>query len=61
MAKLTPHQMHFDVGQFFDPDAPSGEPVLQQVLDPFTGSVHCPGLEVTNDGRILRSPETDGD
>ncbi len=31
-----------------------GEPVEQQVSDPFTGSVHGPGLEVTDAGEIRR-------
>jgi hypothetical protein len=52
--KLTDSQISFDVSQFFDPDAPSGEPVLEQVVDPFTGSVHCPGMEVTKDGKIIK-------
>lgn len=33
----------------------SGEPVLQQVADPTTGSVFGPGMEVTQDGEFLRS------
>lgn len=32
----------------------SGEPIDQQVLDPFTGTVHAPGLEVAEDGTITR-------
>lgn len=52
--KLTDEQANFDINQFFDPDAPSGEPVLEQVQDPFTGSVHGPGLEVTIDGDVIR-------
>lgn len=62
MGELTPEQRDFDVSQFFDPDAPSGEPVLRQVADPFTNEVYAPGLKVTEDGRVLRKgrPE-DGD
>lgn len=52
MGKLTPEQENFDVSQFFDPDAPSGEPVLQQVHDPFDGSVIGPGMKVDIDGRV---------
>lgn len=51
---LTEEQEELDVSQFFDPDAPSGEPVLEQIRDPFNGSVHTPGLEVTEDGKVLR-------
>jgi hypothetical protein len=57
MGELTPEQRDFDVSQFFDPDAPSGEPVLRQVLDPFTNEVHTPGLRITEDGRLLRKGE----
>lgn len=52
MGRLTPEQMAFDVSQFFDPDAPSGEPELEQVQDPFDGSVHAPGLRVYIDGTV---------
>lgn len=35
-----------------------GEPVDQQVKDPFTGTVHAPGLEVSEDGTVTkRNPE----
>jgi hypothetical protein len=61
MAKLTDSQKNFDVSKFFDPDAPSGEPVLQQVSDPETGEVYGPGLKVTQDGCIVRLGETDQD
>lgn len=53
MGKLTPEQMAFDVSQFFDPDAPSGEPKFEQVRDPFTGAVHAPGLSVDADGVVI--------
>lgn len=29
-----------------------GEPVRQQILDPETGTVYAPGLEVTIDGEV---------
>jgi hypothetical protein len=45
---------YINVEQFFNPDAPSGEPVLQQIEDPTTGDVYAPGLKVTQDGRIER-------
>lgn len=32
----------------------SGEPVEQQIRDPFTKSVHGPGLEVTVEGEVKR-------
>ncbi len=31
-----------------------GEARNQQVLDPFTGTVHAPGLSVTKDGEVNR-------
>lgn len=38
-----------------------GEPVDQQVRDPFTDSVHGPGMEVTVDGETIRTaPKLDG-
>ena len=49
---LPDHLKGFDVEQFFDPDSPSGEPVLNQVQDPFTGSVHGPLMEVDQDGTV---------
>jgi hypothetical protein len=52
MAKLTPEQENFDVSQFFDPDAPPGEPVLQQIQDPFNGDIVGPGMRVDTDGRV---------
>jgi hypothetical protein len=55
MGKLTPEQMAFDVSQFFDPDAPSGEPMLEQIHDPFTGDVICPGMRIDTDGNIHRT------
>lgn len=33
-------------------DAVRGEPRRQQVLDPFTGDVHGPGLTVSPDGEV---------
>ena len=32
----------------------SGEPVLQQVRDPFDGSVYAPGLVVSEDGVVTK-------
>lgn len=52
MGKLTPEQENFDVSQFFDPDMPRGEPVLQQVRDPFTDAVVGPGMRVDTDGTV---------
>lgn len=52
MGKLTPAMLGVDVSQFFDPDAPSGEPMLEQIHDPFTGAVICPGMRVDADGTI---------
>lgn len=52
MAELTPEQRDFDISQFFDPDAPSGEPVIQQVRDPFTEAVIGPGMRVDADGTV---------
>lgn len=31
-----------------------GEPVEQQIADPFTGTVHAPGLVVEADGTVVR-------
>lgn len=31
-----------------------GEPLGKQILDPETGTVHAPGLVVTNDGQVFR-------
>jgi len=31
-----------------------GEPVNQQIRDPFDGSVHAPGLVITEDGEVKR-------
>lgn len=59
MGKLTDEQKNFDVSQFFDPDAPSGEPVLNQVEDPFTGDIHAPGLVVKKDGSVEFRNERD--
>lgn len=52
MTELTPEQRDFDVSQFFDPDDPSGEPVLQQIKDPFDGDIIGPGMRVDEDGRV---------
>jgi hypothetical protein len=52
LPNLPEHLRGFDVSQFFDPDSPSGEPVLNQVRDPFDGSVHGPGMRVDQDGTI---------
>jgi hypothetical protein len=30
----------------------NGEPINQQILDPETGTVYAPGLEVTRDGEV---------
>lgn len=49
---LLAAELGIDLTEFFDPDAPSGEPVLSQVKDPFTGTVHAPGLEVAEDGTV---------
>lgn len=38
----------------------SGEPILVQVLDPFTGTVHAPGLTVDIDGEVRRSERQEG-
>lgn len=38
--------------QFFDPDSPSGEPVLNQIADPSTGAVYGPGVRVDKDGTV---------
>lgn len=34
----------------------SGEPVDQQIADPFTGAIHAPGLTVEPNGEIHRTP-----
>lgn len=49
---LLKAELELDIDSLFDPDAPSGEPVLKQIRDPFTDSVHCPGLEVKYDGEV---------
>lgn len=49
---LPEHLKGFDVEQFFDPDSPSGEPVLNQVHDPFTGEVYGPLMKVDTDGAV---------
>lgn len=36
----------------------SGEPNQQQIMDPETGTVHAPGLEVGNNGQISMSVDT---
>lgn len=61
MGELTEDQKNFDVTKFFGPDADPGEPVFKQVRDPFTGSVHGPGLEVTLDGEVRRHDRGTGD
>lgn len=30
----------------------SGDPTDNQIVDPFTGSVHAPGLTVSRDGKV---------
>lgn len=35
----------------------SGEAVEKQVVDPFTGTVHAPGLTVTVDGEVKRNDD----
>jgi hypothetical protein len=35
-------------------DKMRGEPRLNQIADPFDGSVHAPGLVVTEDGTVTR-------
>jgi hypothetical protein len=60
VSRLTTEQENFDVSQFFDPDAPSGEPMLQQISDPETGDVFAPGLVVKYDGQVIRVNTTDG-
>ncbi len=52
LPNLPEHLKGFQLEQFFDPDSPSGEPVLNQVADPFDGSVHGPGLKVDKDGTV---------
>ncbi len=47
-----PWQCGINLEQFFDPDSPSGEPVLQQVRDPFTEEVHGPGMKVDQHGNV---------
>lgn len=49
---LPDHLKGFDVEQFFDPDSPSGEPVLNQVHDPFNGGVYGPLMEVDENGTV---------
>lgn len=50
--KLTPEQSNFDVSQFFDSNDPDGEPVRQQIKDPFDGDVIGPGMRVDIGGRV---------
>jgi hypothetical protein len=47
-----PQQLHVDLEQFFDPDAPPGEAIHRQVKDPDDGTVYAPGLKVTEDGEV---------
>lgn len=48
-----PERKDLNLSQFFNPDSPSGEPVLNQIRDPFTGAVHAPGLVVNEDGTVV--------
>jgi hypothetical protein len=48
------------VSQFFDPDSPSGEPVLNQVRDPFTEAVYGPGMKVDSDGAVTFLDDGEG-
>lgn len=52
MPQLPEHLKNFDVSQFFNPDSPSGEPVLKQVRDPFTEEVYGPEMKVDVDGQV---------
>lgn len=49
---LPEHLKGFDVEQFFDPDSPPGEPVLNQVRNPFTEEVYGPLVKVEKDGSV---------
>lgn len=49
---LPEHLKGFNLEQFFDPDSPSGEPVLQQIRDPFTEEVSGPGMKVDQYGNV---------
>lgn len=49
---LPDHLKGFNVEQFFDPDSPPGEPVLNQARDPFTGEVYGPLVKVDQDGHV---------
>lgn len=56
--KKLPEPM--DWSRFFDDlDDLSGEPRLQQIKDPFTDEIVCPGLTVDVDGNIKRSNSGD--
>lgn len=52
LPNLPEHLKGFDLTQFFDPDSPSGEPVLNQVRDPFTNAVYGPKVKVDEDGSV---------
>src|SRR5687767_14022087 len=53
LPNLPDHLRGFQLEQFFDPDSPSGEPVLNQIRDLLTEEVYGPGMKVDIDGNVI--------